>query len=111
MRKKYVLSLLIMLLLALSTIVPFVALGEEPYANAIAPMSMTCPGCGRWGSPSTAIISTGSWFFTGNTRTSGAFPNQFIENEQSRHVTRDTTGPCGILLARSNTTETRWVRS
>ena len=170
MRKKYALSLFLVLMLALSTLIPFAALaeennetydapmfcigldealyqefgtidpleiGEESYTNflndfvnshnervqnsleefalhysyGIAPRSITCPGCGRWGSTSTAITSTGPWSLTGNTRTSGTFPNQFIENEQSRLIMRETTGPCGILISRSSTTETRWVRS
>jgi len=171
MRKKYAVSLLLVLLLTLSTIVPFVVMGEENgqaydevpafcigledalyqefgtidpleigeesytnflnnfvnthnervqksleefallYDEGVAPRSMSCPGCGRWGSPSTVITATGPWSLTGNTRTSGTFPNQFIENEQSRQVTRETTGPCGILLARSNSTEFRWVRA
>jgi len=105
-------------------------IGEEPYTrflndfvdrhnernkignvNNNSLMEGTCAFCGRTQSITTTI-TWGAWLNTENIRVAGVFPNQFIENEQMRHGTRQTfTGCCNRLLSASQVSETRWVRA
>jgi len=81
-------------------------------ADNVSPRAI-CPICGRsWTSPSTITTWNTVWRPTGQTRIAGVFPNQFVENLESRYGTTEVImSCCGGRISANQVRDTRWVRA